>query len=91
MKSWIVSTKLSNCARIVPARLASSRRRQRSRGTRRYYEWSGLGIPEISRPPLAGEERTLSDRIEVVDFVSALSGDATFGGPVWGMERFAPT
>jgi hypothetical protein len=41
-------------------------------------------FPRDSRPPLAREERTLSDQIEVVDFVSARPGDATFGGPAGG-------
>jgi hypothetical protein len=50
----------------------------------------GFRYPRDSRPLLAGEERTLSDRIEVVDFVSARPRDATFGDPAWGMERFAP-
>jgi hypothetical protein len=50
----------------------------------------GFRYHRASRPPLAGDERTLSDRIEVIDFVSARPDDATFGGPAWGMERFAP-
>jgi hypothetical protein len=50
----------------------------------------GFRYHQDSRPLLAGEEQTLSDRIEVVDFVSARPRDAIFGGAAWGMERFAP-